>query len=78
MEINFEIKSRGSMLISYGNRNALISGELTFEPPVFYADLNSFKNWNPPFDNETISEDEKKKIINYIMSINSPTKIVFE
>jgi hypothetical protein len=62
MEINFEIKSRGSMLISYGNRNALISGELTFEPPVFYADLNSFKNWNPPFDNETISEDEKKKL----------------
>jgi hypothetical protein len=40
MKIHFEIKSRGSILINYGGRIVLISGELTFEPSIFYADLN--------------------------------------
>lgn len=40
MKIHFEIKSRGSILINYRERIVLISGELTFEPSIFYADLN--------------------------------------
>ena len=76
--INSGIKSRGSMYVQYGEHSALISGELTFEPPVFYAELQSFKNWNPPYENEQITESEKNEIISYLLNANSPTKIVFE
>jgi hypothetical protein len=78
MEIKFEIKSRGSMRIQYGKRVAMISGELTFEPPVFYADLTSLKNWEPPFENESVKDEQKKEIITVIERSSSPTKIVFE
>jgi hypothetical protein len=78
MNIKFEIKSRGSMLVQYGKRSVLISGELTFEPPVFYADKISFKNWNPPFNNEVISENQKDEIISFITNSEGSTKIVFE
>lgn len=78
MEIKFEIISRGSMRIYFGERVATISGELTFEPPVFYADLSSFKNWDSPNEEEKIKQEEIKEIINFISNSDSPTKIVFE
>lgn len=66
------------MLINYGERSILISGELTFNPSIFYADINSFKNWNPPFDDELINEDQKDEIVNFIINHESSTKIIFE
>jgi hypothetical protein len=78
MKIDFEIKSRGSILINYGEKSTLISGELTFQPPVFYADLKSFKNWNSPFENEKIDEEQKNEIVNFITSQKNPTKIIFD
>lgn len=66
------------MLIKYGKRTALLSGELTFEPAVFYAQLNSFSNWEPPFDEEKIDDAQKKEIVGYLSTLCSSTKIVFE
>jgi hypothetical protein len=77
MKIDFVIKSRGSMLIKYGERVVLISGELTFEPSIFYADLNSFKNWEPPFEGEEINQEQKNEIVDYISNSESSTKIIF-
>lgn len=78
MEINFEIKSKGSLRIYFGEKVATISGELTFEPPVFYADLNSFNNWESPFELEIITENELKEIVAFLTNSKSTTKIVFD
>lgn len=66
------------MQIKYGDRITTISGELTFDPPVFYADLNSFGNWIAPNQEEKISEEQKKEIIGYISNYVGPTKVIFD
>lgn len=78
MKIEYKIISRGSVLITYENKNAVIYGELTFEPPVFYVDPNSFNTWEPPFKNEKISENEKIRIIQFLKSSKNSTKFIFE
>lgn len=60
MNINYSIISRGAVLVEYGNKAVKVSRELTFSPQVFYADLSSLKKWEPPFDNELLTEIEKK------------------
>ena len=67
MEISYSIISRGSMVISFGNRNVTVSGELVFNPPKFYADLNALIFWDSPNENEKIPELSKKVIIEYII-----------
>lgn len=78
MEIKFEIVSRGAMRIHYGKRVAMIAGELTFEPPVFYADMVSFKNWEPPYEHETITENQIDEMVEFLINSGSSTKILFE
>lgn len=78
MRVHFAIKSRGAMSIKFGKRCTTISGELTFEPPVFYADLNSFGNWDSPHQNEKITEDQRNEIVRSISNSDNSTKIVFE
>lgn len=78
IEIEFEIKTRGSMLVRYGKKSTVIYGELVFDPPTFYADINSIKNWNEPNENEVITEFEKEKIIEFISTNSNSTKIIFE
>jgi hypothetical protein len=78
MEINFEIKSKGSLRIYFGEKVAIISGELTFEPPVFYADLNSFNNWGSTFENEVIEENQKNEMVTFIINSDCSKKIIFK
>lgn len=78
VNIDFEIKSRGSMRIRYGVRFVTISGELTFEPPVFYADLSSFKAWDYPYENDAIKDEEIDEIVHYITHYKGPTLVKFE
>lgn len=66
------------MHIKYGERNTVISGELTFKPPVFYADLKSFKNWDSPYNDEKISEEQINEIVSFISNSDSQTKVVFD
>lgn len=78
MEIKFEIISRGSLRIYFGEKVATISGELTFEPPVFYAHLNSINNWESPYEKELIKKNELKEIVAFLTYSKNKTKIVFE
>jgi hypothetical protein len=78
MKIEYKIISKGSMLLSYGNKKTIIYGELTFEPSVFYVDLNSFKNWMPPFENIDISEKEIMEITQFLKKEKTSTKFIFE
>ena len=66
------------MLIKYGNKKTIIYGELTFEPSVFCIDLNSFKNWDSPFENEKISENEKIEITQFLKKEENSTEFLFE
>ena len=68
------------MLIEYNEKKVKISGELTFQPLVFYGDIIAFKNWDIPFESEKITEEEKNEIINFITedSKNNQTKIIFD
>ena len=53
---------RGSIWVEINNKVVKISGELT-TTPAFYADINSIKNWEPPFQDIAITEEEKAEII---------------
>ena len=79
-KIEYKIITPSKLLIHYDNKSVIISGEVTIIP-VFYADMNSFCNWNYPFDKEKITEIEKKEIIDFI-TIDScrdgETKIIFD
>ncbi len=74
MNIEFSIISRGCMLVKYGDRQAKISGELTFTP-VFYADIKSIKNWEPPYENIPVTEEEKAEIIKRITEETKDKKL---
>jgi len=78
--IDFAIMTRGTMIVYYGNKKAIIQGEATFEPLIFYAWSVSFTHWESPYENIPITEDEKKEIIDYIVlhSQNQKVKVVFE
>jgi hypothetical protein len=80
MNITYSIISRGTMSVKCGDKEVLIYGELTFEPPVFYANLNSIKTWQPPFESISITENEKKELIEFLSNSqrNDKTKIVFD
>lgn len=80
-EVTYSIDSRGSMTIGFDGKTARISGELVFDPPVFYADISAFNNWDPPFGNEEITASEKTIIIDFITKdslAKIKTKIVFD
>lgn len=79
-KIKFDIVSRGSLLVKYGKKETIILGELTFDPPIFYANINSIINWERPRITK-ISEIEKQIIIEYIKSESEKsgyTKIYFD
>ncbi len=60
-------------------KEIVIQGELTMTPK-FYADYNSIKHWEPPFENENITENSKKKLAFQIMNESSKTNVpvIFE
>ncbi len=81
MEIKYAIKSRGSMLVEYGGKKLFVEGELIFTPPVFYANLNSIANWEPPYEDEGPTQIEKDEIIKFIKADSQregSTKILFD
>lgn len=57
-KIEYHIISRGELEIIYKNKKVIITGELTFAPAVFYADLKSMEN--------NFSKSEMNEIINFI------------
>lgn len=74
-KIKYSIISRGELLVKYKEESIRITGELTFDPPVFYADIISLQKI------KSINEYEKKEIIDFITANSLETigtKIVFD
>ncbi|MFO0489153.1 MAG: hypothetical protein ACK5ZY_12845 [Cyclobacteriaceae bacterium] len=74
-KIKYSIISRGELLVKYKEKSIRITGELTFDPPVFYADIISLQKI------KSINEDEKKEMIDFITADSLETigtKIVFD
>jgi len=78
--INFEVITRGTLIVYYGNKKAIIRGEATFDPFVFYAWIDSFTHWENPYEEIPVSKKEKEEIIDYIVSYsqNQKVKVIFE
>lgn len=71
--------TRSYILIEFDYRTVKIAGELTITP-AFYAEISSIKNWEKPYDNMAVTEEEKKEIIRRVNEENSKNelKIIFE
>lgn len=81
MKIEFFIVSRGTLLVYCDDKKPEISGELTFKPPVFYANLNSIRNCKEPHENIGFTKEEKDEIVAFITKESSKigsTKILFD
>ena len=80
MEFKYSILTRSKMLVEFGNKKLYIQGEATMTP-AFYADINSIKSWEPPFENIEISEEEKAELIKKITEESQKEgriKIIFD
>ena len=80
MKIKYSILTPSKMKVTVDDkREVYITGEGTTEPK-FYADIISIKKWEPPFDNEEITEEVKTQIIKVIENDSKKRKVsvVFE
>ncbi|WP_437395116.1 hypothetical protein [Flagellimonas lutimaris] len=74
-KIAYSITSRGELKVKYKERLIRISGELVFNPPMFYADLTVLENI------KELDDEEKRQIVEFIKedSLKSiGTKITFD
>ena len=74
-KIEYSIISRGEMIINYKDKKIRVTGELIFDPPIFYADLVTIQK------SKEFTEDEKNKIIEFITNESQNTigtKIIFD
>lgn len=74
-KITYAIVSRGEMRVKYKGKSIRITGELTFNPPVFYADMISLEKI------KGIGDEEKRQIVEFIKndSLKSiGTEIIFD
>lgn len=78
-KISYKIISPSKMEVNFKGKRLIVSGELT-TTPAFYADIISIKKWETPYENTSITEDEKNIIINTIAedSKDKPVKIYFD
>lgn len=71
--------TRSYITVEIDEKKIKIKGELT-ATPIFYAEVSSITNWEPPHDHIPISESEKneliKRIVNESKDLNIP--IVFD
>ena len=65
MKIKYSILTRSKLYAEFGDKKMYIQGEATMTP-AFYANINSIKKWEPPYDNEEITEEEKAELIRLI------------
>lgn len=63
MKVEYSILTPSTMKIVVDNNKVMhIQGEGTIEPR-FYADTNAIQKWEPPYENEVITETLRKEII---------------
>jgi hypothetical protein len=81
MNVEFRIINRGTMIVYYGDKKAIIQGEGTYYPLIFYVWTKSFVKWESPYENIPITDKEKEEIINYIILHSEELykiKVIFE
>ena len=74
-KITYSIVSRGELKIKFKKKLIRITGELVFNPPIFYADLFSLEKI------DELDDEEKKQIVEFIGedSLKSiGTEIIFD
>lgn len=64
--IAYSVLTPSKMEVIFNDKKLVISGEATLTP-AFYADIASIKNWEPPFDNIPVTEEEKAEIIRRVI-----------
>ncbi|HTJ52997.1 MAG TPA: Imm74 family immunity protein [Cyclobacteriaceae bacterium] len=70
--------TRSYILVELDHWTLKIAGELT-TTPAFYADVNSIKNWEAPYENLKVTDEEKSEIIKKVIEFNNPEfPIIFE
>jgi hypothetical protein len=70
--------TRSYILVEFDHRKVKIEGELT-TTPAFYAIKSSIKNWESPYNEIAITEEEKNEIVKRVLEHNNPEfKIFFE
>ncbi|WP_149244342.1 Imm74 family immunity protein [Dyadobacter sp. 32] len=80
MKIRCDIISRGEMIIYVDEKKIRVTGELTFSPSVFYANLNSIKYWDDSNGRVEIAEEEIQNIVSVVTDISKDggTRILFD
>jgi len=58
--------TRSYIIIEFEDRAVKMQGELTLTP-AFYAKIGSIKNWEEPYQNLKVTDEEKKEIINRVL-----------
>jgi hypothetical protein len=76
---NILVLSKGRILVEINDRKIIISGELSSNN-IFYADIKSLTQWEPPFNKETLSVQLIQDLINKIefYSTDKQIKILFD
>lgn len=76
MKIEYSILTPSTIKVIVDAKKELyINGEGTAEPK-FYADIDSIKKWEAPYENEIITEAEKNEIIKAIERESKKGKIL--
>lgn len=74
-KVTYSIVSRGELKIKFKGQLIRITGELVFNPPIFYADLSSLQKINE------LNDEEKVQIVEFIKEDSLKrigTEIIFD
>jgi Immunity protein 74 len=61
---------------TFAGKKIRIEGELTLSP-AFYADKNSIKHWEPPYERVIISNVDKQEIVKQVLEQKYPRFEIF-
>ncbi|MDG1528155.1 MAG: hypothetical protein P8I51_03790 [Polaribacter sp.] len=70
--IRFHFRNKMEVILN-NNKSIIIEGEMMAEPE-FEAYFNSINHWKSPFENEIISSNERKKLMNLIIEFSRQEK----
>jgi len=63
---------------AFKNKRVKIEGELTLIP-AFYATKSTIRNWEAPYTDVEITDNDKQQIVDQILKHNNPSfEIIFE
>lgn len=73
-DISYRILTPSKLEVQYKEKRLLLTGEAT-TAPMFYADISSIKNWEPPHENISVTDAEKREIIRVVTAKSKESKV---